>query len=47
MHSGYLCLKLTTTFNKITVFGSQQEARNIEHGCTPGHKTVHFLREDT
>jgi hypothetical protein len=30
----------------ITVFGSQKEARNIERGFTPGHKNVHFLRED-
>jgi hypothetical protein len=26
---------------------SQKEARNIERGFAPGHKNVHFLREDT
>jgi hypothetical protein len=32
LHSAYLCLKVTTTFGVITVFGSQQEARNIDKG---------------
>jgi hypothetical protein len=35
------------TFDVISVFGSQQEARNIEKGFTPGHKNVHFLREQS
>jgi hypothetical protein len=35
------------TFGVITVFDSQKEARNIESGFAPGHKNVHFLREDT
>jgi hypothetical protein len=30
LHSAYLCLKIPATFGVITVFGSQQEARNIE-----------------
>jgi hypothetical protein len=46
LHSGYLCLKVTATFNIIIVFGSQKEARNIEYGFAPGHENVHFLRED-
>jgi hypothetical protein len=46
LHSAYLCLKVPATFSVITVFGSQKEARNIEHGFVPGHKNVHFLRED-
>jgi hypothetical protein len=45
LHSAYLCLKIPATFGVITVFGSQQEARNIEKGFVPGHKNVHFLRE--
>jgi hypothetical protein len=45
-HSGYLCLKVLATFGIIIVFGSQKEARSIERGFTPGHKNVHFLRED-
>jgi hypothetical protein len=40
-----LCLKVPATFGVITVFGSQQEARNIKKGFAPGHKNVHFLRE--
>jgi hypothetical protein len=46
LHSGYLCLKILATFDVISVFGSQQDARNIEKGFTPGHKNVHFLREE-
>jgi hypothetical protein len=47
LHSGYLCLKVPTTFSIITVFISQKEARNIERGFTLDHKNVHFLMEDT
>jgi hypothetical protein len=39
----YLCLKVPTTFRVITVFGSQQEARNIEKGFAPSYKNMHFL----
>jgi hypothetical protein len=47
LHSTYLCLKVLATFDVITIFGSQKEARNIERGFDPGHKNMHFLREDT
>jgi hypothetical protein len=47
LHSAYLCLKVPATFGIITVFGNQKEARNIKRGFAPGHKNVHFLREDT
>jgi hypothetical protein len=47
LHSEYLCLKVLATFGIITIFGSQKEARNIDHGLAPGDKNVHFLREDT
>jgi hypothetical protein len=43
LHSAYLCLKVPATFGVITIFGSQQESRNIEKGFTLGHKNVHFL----
>jgi hypothetical protein len=46
-HSAYICLKVLATFGVIIVFSSQKEAKNIERGFTPGHKNVHFLREDT
>jgi hypothetical protein len=46
LHSGYLCLKVPTTSGIITVFDSQKESRNIKHGFAPGHKNMHFLRED-
>jgi hypothetical protein len=47
LHSTYLCLKVLATFDIITIFDSQKEARNIERGFIPRHKNVHFLREDT
>jgi hypothetical protein len=43
LHSTYLCLKIPATFIVITVFDSQQEAKNIEKGFEPGHRNVHFL----
>jgi hypothetical protein len=47
LHSAYLCLKVSSTFDVISIFGSQQEARNIEKGFTPGHKNVNLLREQS
>jgi hypothetical protein len=47
LHSAYLCLKVSATFSIITIFGSQKEARHIEHGFILEHKNVHYLREDT
>jgi hypothetical protein len=47
LHSGYLCLKIRATFGVISVFGSQKGAINIEQGFAPGHKNVHFLREES
>jgi hypothetical protein len=47
LHSGCLCLKITTTFGIISVFESQKEARNIEQGFTPGHKNVHFYKKNS
>jgi hypothetical protein len=44
LHLAYLCLKVLATFGIIIVFGSQQEAGNIERGFALGHKNVHFLR---
>jgi hypothetical protein len=47
LHSTYLCLKVPATFGVVTVFDSQKEAKNIEHGFALCHKNVRFLREDT
>jgi hypothetical protein len=46
LHSTYLCLKVPATFGVIIIFNSQKEARNIERGFAPGHKNMHFLRDD-
>jgi hypothetical protein len=45
LHSTDMCLKIPATFGVITAFGRQQEDRNIEKSFAPGHKNVHFLRE--
>jgi hypothetical protein len=39
----FLCMKMPAPKGVITVFGSQQEARNIEKGHTPGQTNVHQL----
>jgi hypothetical protein len=46
LHSGYLCLKIPANFSVISVFSSQQDARNIEKGFAPCHKNIHFLRKE-
>jgi hypothetical protein len=46
LHLAYLCIKIPATFGVISMFGSQQSARNIEKGFASGHKNAHFLRED-
>jgi hypothetical protein len=38
LHSTYLCLKVPAKFRVISIFRSQQEARNIEKGFAPGQK---------
>jgi hypothetical protein len=43
LHSAYLCLKILATFGVISIFGTQQEIRNIKKGFTPRQKNVHFL----
>jgi hypothetical protein len=40
----FLCMKMPAPKGVITVFGSQQEARNIEKGHTPGQTNVYQLR---
>jgi hypothetical protein len=46
LHSAYLCLKVPTTFSVISIFGSQQEARNIEKGFTPSQKMYTFYESN-
>jgi hypothetical protein len=38
--------KVPTTFKIISVFDSQKDAENIDQGFAPGHKNVHFIREE-
>jgi hypothetical protein len=43
LHSLYLCLKVLATLGVISFYGNQKDARNIEHGFTPGHINVNYL----
>jgi hypothetical protein len=47
LYFAYLCLKVLVTFSVISIFSSQQEARNIEKGFASEHKNIHFLREQS
>jgi hypothetical protein len=40
----FLCMKIPTPKGVITVFGDQQEARNIEKSHTPGQTNVYQLK---
>jgi hypothetical protein len=40
----FLCMKIPAPKGVITVFGDQQEARNIEKGHTPGQANVYHLK---
>jgi hypothetical protein len=40
----FLCMKIPTPKGVITVFGDQQEAKNIEKGHTPGQENVYQLK---
>jgi hypothetical protein len=39
----FLCMKIPAPKGVITVFGDQQEARNIEKGFRPGQSNMHQL----
>jgi hypothetical protein len=39
----FLCMKIPAPKGVITVFGDQQEARNIEKGHTPGQTNVNQM----
>jgi hypothetical protein len=40
----FLCMKIPAPKGVITMFGNQQEARNIEKGHTPGQANVYQLK---
>jgi hypothetical protein len=40
----FLCMKMPTPKGVITVFGNQQEARNIEKGHTPGQTNIYQVK---
>jgi hypothetical protein len=36
IHQAYLCMKIPTTLGVITIWGHQNDGRNLERGRTPG-----------
>jgi hypothetical protein len=45
IYQAYLCVKIPTTQGVITIWGHQNDGRNLERGRTPGQRNVHALDE--
>jgi hypothetical protein len=45
IHHAYLCMKIPVTLGVITIWGHQNDDRNLERGRTPGQRNVHALDE--
>jgi hypothetical protein len=45
IHQAYLCVKIPVTQAVITIWGHQNNSRNLERGRTQGQKNVHALDE--
>jgi hypothetical protein len=45
IHQAYLCIKIPATLGVITIWGHQNDGRNLERGRTPGQRNVHALDE--
>jgi hypothetical protein len=45
IHQAYLCMKIPVTLGVITIWGHQNDGRNLERGRTPGQRNVHALDE--
>jgi hypothetical protein len=45
IHQAYLCVKILATQGVITIWGHQNDDRNLERGHTPGQRNVHTLDE--
>jgi hypothetical protein len=45
IHQPYLCMKIPGTQGVITIWGHQNDGRNLERGRTPGQRNVNALDE--
>jgi hypothetical protein len=45
IHQAYLCVKIPVTQGVITIWGHQNDGRNLERGRTPGQRNFHTLDE--
>jgi hypothetical protein len=43
IHQAYLCVKIPATQGVITIWGHQNNGRNLERGRTPGQRNVNAL----
>jgi hypothetical protein len=45
IHQAYMCVKIPVTQGVITIWGHQNDGRNLERGCTLGQRNLHVLDE--
>jgi hypothetical protein len=45
IHQAYLCIKIPVTLGVITIWGHQNDGRDLGRGRTPGQRNVHALDE--
>jgi hypothetical protein len=45
IHQAYMCVKIPATQGVITIWGHQNDGRNLERGRTPGQRNVNALDE--
>jgi hypothetical protein len=45
IHQAYLCVNIPAMQEVITIWGNQNDGRNLERGRTPGQRNVHALDE--
>jgi hypothetical protein len=45
IHQAYMCVKIPVMQGVITIWGHQNDGRNLERGCTPGQRNLHVLDE--
>jgi hypothetical protein len=45
IHQAYLCVKIPAMQGVITIWGHQNDVRNLEGGRTPGQRIVNALDE--
>jgi hypothetical protein len=47
IHKTYLCMKIPVTLGVITIWGHQNDSRNLEIGGTPRQRNVHEVEKQS